>query len=627
MQILLDVESDGFLEEATKIHVLSYTDLSKECVKSLFDYDDMRDLLEKATIIVCHNVVRFDKRLLEKILGVKIKAKLYDTLPMSWVMFPDRNEHGLDSFGKDYGIPKPKIDDWENLTREEYQHRCEEDVKINFRLWEDLIKRFRLVYGKERELLDQYLQYLTFKMKSAAMAEDAGWKLDKKLAEDSLNQICVLQEKKVEELKAVMPKVSQYSVKNKPAQIYKKDGNLTKDAEVWFNLLEEQGYPRTHEEPIKVLKGFKEPNPNSSGQVKAWLFSLGWKPCTFDYKKNDDGSERKIPQVRKDGELAPSVSVLIEDNPEVGVLEGLTILQHRKSIFEGFLSSVDEEGYVKAEIAGLTNTLRFKHKKPLVNLPGVDKPWGKEIRGCLVASEGHILCGADMVSLESNTKKHFIYPYDPDYVEEMSQEGFDEHLDLAVKAGYLEQEDYDFYVRSDEETVNDKEEFSRIKKVRKKFKPVNYSCVYGVGKLKLSRSTGMSMSEAETLIAAYWKRNDAVRKFAEDQEVKTVNGQMWVRNPVNKYWYSLRFKKDIFSTLNQGTGAYCFDQWVAHYLTRRPNIVGQFHDESINNIKPEEKDEHTRTLKWAIGKVNEKLKLNVQLDVDVQYGNRYSEIH
>ena len=578
-------------------------------------------------MIVCHNVVRFDKRLLEKILGIKIKAKLYDTLPMAWVMFPERNEHGLDSFGKDYGVPKPKIEDWQNLSREEYQHRCEEDVRINFHLWQDLIKRFRLIYGKERELMDQYFQYLTFKMRCAAMAEEAGWKLDKDLAKDSLEKILKLQEEKVEELKAVMPKVPVYSTKKKPSQIYKKDGNLTKAAEDWFKLLEHEGYPRTHEEPVKVLKSLKEPNPNSSDQVKAWLTSLGWKPCTFDYKKNDDGTERQIPQVRKEGELAPSVTVLIEDNPEVGVLEGLTILQHRKSIFEGFIDSVDKEGYVKAEIAGLTNTLRFKHKKPLVNLPGVDKPWGKEIRGCLVASEGKILCGADMVSLESNTKKHFIYPYDPEYVAEMSQEGFDEHLDLAVKAGYLDQDDYQFYIRSDEDTVNDKDRFKNIKKTRKKFKPVNYSCIYGVGKLKLSRTTGMNTSEAALLIDAYWKRNWAVKKFSESQEVKTVNGQMWVRNPVNRYWYSLRYEKDIFSTINQGTGAYCFDQWVAYYLTKRPNIVGQFHDESINDIKPEERDEHTRVLKWAIGKVNEKLKLNVQLDVDVQYGNRYSEIH
>ena len=109
--------------------------------------------------------------------------------------------------------------------------------------------------------------------------------------------------------------------------------------------------------------------------------------------------------------------------------------------------------------------------------------------------------------------------------------------------------------------------------------------------------------------------------------MKTVAGQMWVKNPVNKFWYSLRYEKDIFSTLNQGTGAYCFDQWVAHYLTRRPNIIGQFHDESVNRVKLGEEKEHESVLRWAIDRVNEKLKLNIKLDIDVQFGPRYSLIH
>lgn len=169
--------------------------------------------------------------------------------------------------------------------------------------------------------------------------------------------------------------------------------------------------------------------------------------------------------------------------------------------------------------------------------------------------------------------------------------------------------------------------FKAITAKRKKAKVVTYSATYGVGKAKLARSSGMTEDEAQELLDSFWRLNWAVKKFAESQEIKTVNGQMWIKNPVNGFWYSLRFKKDAFSTLNQSTGAYCFDQWTAHYLMKRPNIVGQFHDESINCIKRGEEEVHTQTLKWAIKAVNNKLKLNIDLDVDVQYGNRYSEIH
>jgi len=623
--IVMDCETDGFLEVATKVHVLSYTRDGKEYF-SLSSYDDMRELLTTEGIIVCHNVMRFDKLVLEKILGIKIKAKFYDTLPMSWVMYPNRQLHGLESFGEDFGVPKPEITDWEGLTYEQYKHRCEEDVKINWLLWKDLIKRFKLVYKDDKEGMDKFFQYLTFKMRVAAMAEEAGWRIDKELVQKSIATLEKAQEEKVEELRQVMPEVKKYALKSKPKQMVKKDGTHTKAAIEWFNLLEQHDLPLFHEDDVRVVSKVESPNPNSSDQVKDWLFSLGWEPCTFDYKKNEDGTDRLIPQVRKEGELAPSVKLLIEKYPEVGVLDGLTVIQHRKATFEGMLES-EVNGYVKAEIAGLTNTLRFKHKKPLVNLPGVDKIWGKEIRGALIADEGTILCGADMVSLEATTKRHFIFPYDPDYVAEMSVPGFDEHLDLAVRAGYIDREDYDFYTRSDEDTVNDIQRFKAIKKTRKKFKPVNYSAVYGVGVAKLSRTTGMTPAEAKVLLEAYWERNWAVRQFAKEQQVKTVNGQMWVKNPVNGFWYTLRYEKDIFSTLNQGTGAYCFDQWCAHYLMKRPNIVGQFHDESINRVKKGEEKEHESVLRWAIDKVNEKLKLNINLDIDVQFGSRYSEIH
>jgi DNA polymerase I-like protein with 3'-5' exonuclease and polymerase domains len=169
--------------------------------------------------------------------------------------------------------------------------------------------------------------------------------------------------------------------------------------------------------------------------------------------------------------------------------------------------------------------------------------------------------------------------------------------------------------------------FKGLTAKRKKAKVVTYSATYGVGKAKLARSSGMTEAEAASLLESFWQLNWAVKQFASEQEVRTINRQMWVKNPVNNFWYSLRFEKDIFSTLNQGTGAYCFDQWVAYYLTKGLNIIGQFHDESINRIVVGKEKEHEATLRWAIDKVNEKLKLNINLDIDVQFGKCYCDIH
>jgi CRISPR/Cas system endoribonuclease Cas6 (RAMP superfamily) len=105
---------------------------------------------------------------------------------MSWVINLDRPSHGLESFGVDFGVPKPVITDWEGLTKEEYAHRCEEDVKINWLLWQNLIKRYKMIYGKEKETMDKFFQYLTFKMKSAYLAEEAGWRIDIDLVKKSI---------------------------------------------------------------------------------------------------------------------------------------------------------------------------------------------------------------------------------------------------------------------------------------------------------------------------------------------------------------------------------------------------------------------------------------------------------
>ena len=611
--IVFDIETDGL--NPSKIHCLSYTRDGKKH-KTLTDYEHMKQLLLNEKGLVGHNIMRYDIPVLERILDIKIRSRLYDTLPMSWVMNYDRGKHGLDGFGEDFGIPKPVITDWSEQPVEVYVHRCEEDIRINWKLWQNLLKRFMFVY-KDKKNLDKFFGYLSFKMNCAYAAEHVGWKLDVELAESSIDKLKEQQDHKVKELREVMPMRKVMSVKTKPKVCVKKDGSVSAHGQRWYNLLAQHGLPQSYEGDVTIVKGVEDSNPNSPEQVKDWLFGLGWEPCTYKFDKNKEtGEEKKIPQVRKNGELTRSVQILIDDNPAVGVLDGLTVIQHRLGILHGFIQCQDN-GYLKAGVKGLTNTLRFKHVKPLVNLPGVDKPWGKEIRGCLIAPEGYTLCGADMTSLEDTTKRHYMKPYDPDYVEEMSQEGFDPHLDLAKHAGAVTQDQIDKHNSGE----------SSLKSLRKNYKVVNYSATYGVGAAKLSRETGMSVSEASALLDAYWERNWAVKQFAEDQRIRKIDGEMWVQNPVSKFWHNLRYEKDAFSTINQSTGAYCFDKWVALYRTKRGNIIGQFHDESINLVKKGDESEHTKTLIWAIEKLNEELKLNVDLGIDVQYGQRYSEIH
>lgn len=631
--MIFDVEADGLLRQATKIHVLAYEKGGK--VYHTHDYDEMRQILTSAKVLIGHNIIRFDIPLLEKILDIKIKARLIDTLTLSWYLNHSRNIHGLDSYGKDFGVPKPAVDDWQNLSPEEYAHRCREDVKINSKLWDHLRNKLLYLYDSKKDA-DRLISYLTFKLQCASLQEHSKWKLDRGLAEDTLALLYEKESVLLGELVKAMPTIKKYKPRERPAKPFKKDGTLSVTGVKWFALLKERGLPDDFNGTIEIFSHEEEPNPSSPIQIKNWLFDLGWQPTSFKYEKNEDGVERKIPQVRVEGddgkELCPSVKKLIKKEPAIDSLSDLTVIQHRISIFKGFLENVDDDGFLTAEVNGLTNTLRFKHKV-LVNLPKVTKPWGKEVRGCLIARDNMVLCGSDMTSLEETTKKHFMFPMDPQFVEEMSRKGFDPHLDLAKHAGAVSQEDIDTFIQLKSKPNHTPEEqklYLRVNLIRGAYKAANYACIYGVGKAKLARETGLTVVEAAKLIDTYWQRNWSVKKLVDDlaqTNVKNINGEMWLFNPVSRLWYSLRNTKDIFSTLNQGTGVWCFDNWIREILFVRPQLTGQFHDEIILEIKKGAEDKCKKLLKDSIEKVNDKLKLNLKLDVDVQFGNRYSEIH
>lgn len=294
------------------------------------------------------------------------------------------------------------------------------------------------------------IQYLGFKADCAREQEANPITLQMENVRLNFDKLETLQRDKINELSKVMPKKPLYKAINKPKNLYKKDGSLSAHGLAWFGKLKEMKLPENTAGPVNELIGYQDGNPNSHEQVKDWLFSLGWKPKTFKYVKEDDGSERSIPQIKNGDDLCDSVVELAEEVPEIQLLVDMGIIQHRKGVFKSLIDN-QVNGKVVASVGGLTNTFRFQHRKPIVNLPKIDKPWGKEIRGSIVAPDGMVLCGSDMVSLEDTTKRHYMQPFDPDYVEEMSQEGFDPHLRLAVFAGAITEDEYKFY-----EWYNDK---------------------------------------------------------------------------------------------------------------------------------------------------------------------------
>ena len=633
---VFDIEADGLLDEATRIHCLSYHNVLTGEHRSLTSTHDIKEFIENADVLIGHNIIRYDIPLLGVLTGAVLqRTSLVDTLALSWYLYPERNLHGLESWGDDFGVPKPVVNDWKNLSQEEYIHRCEEDVKINVKLWKKQRRYLEQIYGSWEEA-KKLIEYLTFKMDCAREQERSKWRLDKDYALESLRKLTDRRLDKLATLGAAMPQMPVYARRKRPEKPYKKDGTYSVAGARWFHLLEEQKLPPDHQEDIKELIAYKPPNPASPSQVKDWLFSMGWKPITFKYVKEEDGTTRKIPQVREEHseDLCDSVLKLAEHNAAIHDLQGLGIINHRISILNGFLDYAGADSYVAAEIQGLTNTLRFKHKT-VVNLPKVGKPYGEEIRGALIAREGYELCGSDMAGLEDRLKQHFIYPYDPEYVKEMSRDDYDPHLSLAVLAKEISEQDmYDYILVARtpaelKDTLNPDlfKIVKRVKPIRDIFKNGNYACQYGAGPPRLALTADISLQKAEQVWKTYWEKNWAIKKVAEAQKVKTVSGQMWLFNPISGFWYSLRYEKDRFSTLIQGTASFVFDRWVELFRSKRPQLTGQFHDEIIIEIKQGFREKSEALLRNSLKELNDKLKLNRELGIDVQWGQRYSDIH
>lgn len=697
MGTVFDIEADGLLEEATMFHVLTFqmADGKSGSIRGT-DHDRFRNLLkyhmDNNIPVIGHYMILFDVPLCEKLLNIDLsELMVIDTVALSWYLNTKREMHGLDSFHEDYGIAKPKIENWTDLTYEEYKFRCEEDVKINVALWKDFMLRLEEMYtitkhcidsGKVNpkrltpdevvyldryvnnssvdEYVDRILTFLMFKMDCVRLQEKTRFKADEENIENVHSILSVLVEEAKEDLESIMPPIPKYGVRKKPDEPYKLDGTPKVATEKWnlaisnLDRLDEFGNYLTkitdNPSVVSVITKYEKPNASSVDQLKKLFFSHGWVPETFKYVKDDAAMEawvsggfkksekpvpRKIPQINRDGdegkELCPSILRLAEVEPKILRYDKYTMVKHRLDTIKGFKRDMSPDGYLKARIGGFTNTLRVQHRE-LVNLVGVDKPYGVEIRGSLTCLDDEILLGSDLSSLEDRTKHHFMLPHDPQYVATMMADDYDPHILTAFSARMVTEDELNGFKKGTlSGAIKD-----AVSKARKGGKTTNYASAYGGSPEAIARGGGIDLSLAKQLHEGYWKLNWSVKAIAEEQCVfEDSKGQKWLINPINGFCYSLRTEKDRFSTLAQGTGSFFFDMWIDNILNsmqstfKTKKLSGSWHDEYVVAFKdsPKAREVMEKITLDAIEQVNDTYLLRRKLGCDIQFGKRYSEIH
>jgi hypothetical protein len=153
-----DTESDGFLDNATKVHCVVIKDLDSGRVDA-YSPEQIADALKKlasADYLIGHNAQGHDLPLLQHLCGwAPSPGCLVDTLVASRTILPNisdlddqsegmgdpalgklRGSHSLEAWGTRLGIPKVGADitDWSTWTPE-MQARCVADVEITAAVW------------------------------------------------------------------------------------------------------------------------------------------------------------------------------------------------------------------------------------------------------------------------------------------------------------------------------------------------------------------------------------------------------------------------------------------------------------------------------------------------------------
>ena len=610
---VIDIETDGLLPDLTKIHVMGWWVSGSKEVHTTTDLNKMKEVIISSEVIVGHNFYMFDSIVLEDFLGIKID-NIIDTLALSNYLREPRITHGLASYQEEVGVAKIEVGDWVDGSIELYEERVKEDVKINVNLYHIFMKELKVLYGGNAE---RFAMFISSFYSDYREHYRNPFKLDIPKLNYGLETLTEMVEKRIADLITVMPKIP--TVHYKPAKMNRKDGTISSVGSKYLLALEENGYPLNAEEYIT----YEDPNPSSHDQVKEWLFSLGWKPEVFK-----DGANGPVPQLKnKDKDLCESIVAL--NIPETIVLQDLSVLSNRLSNLKR-MDKFRVGNYLAADIGGLTNTLRIKHRT-LVNITKVKALHGEYERSILTCEDDEILLGADLSSLENYTRTNFICEINPSAIDELLDKDFDSHLDIAKFANMLTEEDCETYKtlkgNYDNLTPEELTAYLNIDKIRDMAKTVSYGALYGIGASKLAKELKAPVSIAKKLLDAYWGKHYAVKLFENNLLIEEIGGVKWIKSPLNGVYYSVRSVKDKFSLINQSAGSYIFKLWIDEIRSRGVKITAQFHDEIIARIKVADLDKVKLIVEESLVEVNNSLSLRIPITCNIKTGKYYSQIH
>lgn len=596
---IYDLETNGLLNEVSKIHVLCMIDVD---TKERFTYTSASGLSEglhrlfSSDELIGHNIISYDNQVIEKLYRkLPSHIKMFDTMIAAGLIWSDRYEmdkqmvakgkatipgnvmgrNSLESWG--YRLGEYKGDytgGWEVLNDEMVEY-CEQDVIVTSKLYDKILSK-----NYSQTAFDIEMQVATI----ITRQEMFGFGFDKEAAVKLLVKLHARESELYRELQEHF----------KP--FYKRDGKTF----IPKKTSNKSGY--TEGCPITKVK-ITEFNPGSRDHIGARLQAVhGWKPTDF-------GADGK-PTVDEDvlsGLKYPIAKVLVEY---------LMIEKRLGQLSEGNQAwlKVERNGRIHGRVDSVgTVTGRMTHSSPnLAQVPACGAPYGEECRALFIADKGWKLVGADASGLELRMLAHFLSKWDSGYYTGIVCEGTQEQ-------------------GNDVHTVNQK---AAGLETRSQAKTMIYALLYGAGAGKLGTIVGGGAKAGARLRSKFLAGLPALGKLFDAVQRASAKGYLI---GLDGRHVKVRSEHAALNTLLQSAGAVVMkkalcileDSLLANGL--QPGIdyknVLNCHDEYGITCKPHYAELVGTLAVESIRKAGEFFNMRCPLDGAYKIGDNWSETH
>ncbi len=300
------------------------------------------------------------------------------------------------------------------------------------------------------------------------------------------------------------------------------------------------------------------------------------------------------------------------------IIEYRTLTKLYSTYIEGLLNYImDDQKIHTIYNQTLTRTGRLSSVEPnLQNIP-IRYEYGKLIRKAFVPSKNSLILSCDYSQIELRILAHMS---NVDSLIEAFKQGMDIHTKTAMDI---------FKVNDNAVTPN----------MRRIAKAVNFGIMYGISSFGLSENLDIMISEAKEFIDEYLETypgikdymEKTIKKAYETGYVETLFGRKRkVMELANKnYMIRQQGERIALNTPIQGTSADIIKNAMieidkAFKMKKlKSKMILQVHDELIFDVLNDELEEVIKLVKTIMENI---CKLNVPLNVDINYGQNWYEV-